>query len=129
LKLLLDTHVVIWFSTDYKKLPFKVYHALNDPANEVLLSHICILEMEIKVQIGKLKLPKTIDQIVSDQLQINGMRELPQSLDHIRGLRALPLIHRDPFDRLLISQANHEQAFFVTDDRLISQYSVPIFWK
>jgi len=120
---------VIWFSTDYKKLPFKVYHALNDPANEVLLSHICILEMEIKVQIGKLKLPKTIDQIVSDQLQINGMRELPQSLDHIRGLRALPLIHRDPFDRLLISQANHEQAFFVTDDRLISQYSVPIFWK
>jgi len=128
-KLLVDTHVVIWFSTDYKKLPFKVYHALNDPANEVLLSHICILEMEIKVQIGKLKLPKTIDQIVSDQLQINGMRELPQSLDHIRGLRALPLIHRDPFDRLLISQANHEQAFFVTDDRLISQYSVPIFWK
>ena len=129
MKLLVDTHVVIWFSTDYKKLPFKVYHALNDPANEVLLSHICILEMEIKVQIGKLKLPKTIDQIVSDQLQINGMRELPQSLDHIRGLRALPLIHRDPFDRLLISQANHEQAFFVTDDRLISQYSVPIFWK
>ena len=129
MKLLVDTHVVIWFSTDHKKLPFKVYHALNDPANEVLLSHICILEMEIKVQIGKLKLPKTIDQIVSDQLQINGMRELPQSLDHIRGLRALPLIHRDPFDRLLISQANHEQAFFVTDDRLISQYSVPIFWK
>ena len=129
MKLIVDTHVVIWFSTDHKKLPLKVYHALNDPANEVLLSHICILEMEIKVQIGKLKLPRTIDQIVSDQLQINGMIELPQTLDHIRGLRQLPLIHRDPFDRLLISQANYEQALLVTDDRMVSQYSVPIFWK
>ena len=129
MKLLVDTHVVIWFSTDSKKLPLKVFHALIDPANEVLLSHICILEMEIKVQIGKLRLPKTIDQIVADQLQINRMRELTQSLDHIRGLRTLPLIHRDPFDRLLISQAIHEQAFFVTDDRMISQYSIPIFWK
>ena len=129
MKLLLDTHVVIWFSTDYKKLPLKVFNAILDPANVVLLSHICVLEMEIKVQIGKLRLLKTIDQIVAEQLRINGMHELPQSLDHIRGLRALPLIHRDPFDRLLIAQANHEQALFVTDDRMIQQYPVPIFWN
>jgi len=129
MKLLLDTHALIWASTEPNRLPPKVRRALVNPANEVLLSHICVLEMEIKVQIGKLQLLKTIDQIVAEQLHVNGMRELPQSLDHIRGLRALPLIHRDPFDRLLISQANHEQAFFVTDDRLISQYSVPIFWK
>ncbi len=129
MRLLLDTRVVIWFSTDPKKLPLKVFNAILDPANVVLLSHCCILEMEIKVQIGKLNLTKSIDRIIVEQLQVNGMRELPQTLDHIRGLRQLPLIHRDPFDRLLISQANHEQALFVTDDRLISQYSVPIFWK
>lgn len=129
MKLLLDTHVLIWASTDASRLPARVRHALVDPANMVLLSHICVLEMEIKVQIGKLQLQKTIDQIVAEQLHVNGMRELPQSLDHIRGLRTLPLIHRDPFDRLLIAQAIDEQALFVTDDRMISQYSVPIFWK
>ena len=104
-------------------------HAILNPANEVLFSHTCVLEMEIKVQTGKLVLTKSIDQIITEQLRVNGMRELPQSLDHIRGLRTLPLIHRDPFDRLLIAQAIYEQALFVTDDRMISQYSVPIFWK
>ena len=110
-------------------LPLNVYNAILNPANEVLFSHTCVLEMEIKVQTGKLVLTKSIDQIITEQLRVNGMRELPQSLDHIRGLRILPLIQRDPFDRLLIAQAIYEQALFVNDDRMISQYSVPIFWK
>ncbi len=129
MKLLLDTHALIWASTDPNRLPAKVRHALIDPANLVLLSHICVLEMEIKVQTGKLVLSKSIDQIVAEQLQVNGMIELPQTLDHVRGLRLLPLFHRDPFDRLLISQAIQEDALLVTDDRMIPQYSVPIFWK
>ena len=129
MKLLLDTHVLIWFATDVSRLPAKVLRALLDPANVVLLSHISVLKMEIKVQTGKLHLQKSIDEIVGEQLRVNGLTELPLTLRHINGLRALAPIHRDPFDRLLISQTICEQAVIVTADHAIQQYPVSIFWN
>lgn len=125
----LDTHVLIWFITDSTRLPRKVLRVLHDPVNRILLSHVCVLEMQIKVQTGKLPFPLPLDQIVEAQIRINGFEELPISLKHIHGLRASPLFHRDPFDRLLISQAICEQVQLVTADRVMPQYPVSIFWN
>ena len=129
MRLLLDTHAFIWASTEPIRLPLKVRTALVDPANEVLLSHACVWEIEIKLGLGKLQLLKPIEQIVDDQIRCNGLTELPIALRHIYALRQLPRIHRDPFDRLLVAQAISEQARLVSCDPILSRYPAPIFWN
>ncbi len=129
MKLLLDTHALMWASTEPIRLPLKVRSALIDPANGVLLSHVCVWEMEIKLGLGKLQLRIPLTQLVDDQLRINGMIELPITLRHIHGLRQLPSIHRDPFDRLLVAQAISECAWLVSGDHVLPRYPAPIFWN
>lgn len=84
--------------------------------------------MQIKVQLGKLQLCAPLVHIVEEQKRTNRIRMLQISIDHVFGVGQLPLLHRDPFDRLLIAQTIAEEASLVSNDPLISQYPVNVLW-
>jgi PIN domain nuclease of toxin-antitoxin system len=115
MKGILDTHTFIWWDSDPSKLSPAATAFLEDPSNEVLLSVVSIWEMIIKLQLGKLALRIPLRDILVQQ-QANGIQILPPTLDHALAVEGLPLIHKDPFDRLLIGQAKVEEAVLVTAD-------------
>lgn len=127
MKLLLDTHALIWWDSDPRQLSFVALAALRDPANSVWLSVVNVWEMVIKSQLGKLTLRLPLSQIVVQQ-QSNGLRVLDVTLPHTLAVERLPPVHKDPFDRLLIAQANVEGAELVTVDPIFAQYPVRVLW-
>jgi PIN domain nuclease of toxin-antitoxin system len=127
MKLLLDTYAFIWWDSDPTQLSAPVLPALRDPANEVWLSVTSVWEMVIKAQLGKLALRLPLAGIVTQQ-QANGLQVLPVTLAHTLAVERLPAIHKDPFDRMLIAQANVEGAELVSADRVVRQYPVRVFW-
>jgi PIN domain nuclease of toxin-antitoxin system len=127
MKLLLDTHAFIWWDSDPAQLSARALAALRDPANEVWLSVASVWEMVIKAQLGKLTLRVSLADIVKQQ-QANGLRVLPITLAHALAVEGLPPIHKDPFDRVLIAQANVERAELVSADHVVRQYPVSILW-
>ena len=126
-RLLLDTHAFIWWDSDPAQLSAAALAAVRDPANEVWLIVASVWEMVIKAQLGKLTLRLPLADIVRQQ-QANGLRILPVALAHVLGVEGLPAIHKDPFDRVLIAQANVEGAELVSADQLVRQYPVRILW-
>ena len=128
MKLLLDTHVFIWWSGEPDKLSEKALDACENPANRLILSIVSIWEMQIKMQLGKLKLKRSLKDLVEKQQDINNLQILPVSPNHIFMLDNLPMHHSDPFDRLLISQAIEEKLLLVSKDEKFSDYTVNLFW-
>lgn len=127
MKLLLDTHAFIWWDGDRTRLSSRALAVLYDPANSVWFSAVSIWEIVIKSQLGKLALRLPLSQIVAQQ-QANGLQVLAVSLAHVLAVESLPSVHKDPFDRLLIAQANVEAAEFVTADAIFAHYPVRILW-
>jgi PIN domain nuclease of toxin-antitoxin system len=127
MKLLLDTHAFIWWDSAPAQLSAPALAALRDPANEVWLSVASVWEMVIKCQLGKITLRLPLADVVTQQ-QANGVRILPVTLAHTLAVEGLPAIHMDPFDRLLIAQANVENAELVPADPAIRQYPVRVLW-
>jgi PIN domain nuclease of toxin-antitoxin system len=117
---LIDTHVLLWWLTDNPRL--------NDQCREILTykpvccSVVSLWEILIKEQAGKIKIP---DTFMSD-LKGQGFIWLEVQFNHIAALRELPNIHKDPFDRLLISQAQTEALVLITSDKTILRYNIPI---
>jgi PIN domain nuclease of toxin-antitoxin system len=128
MKLLLDTHTLIWWATSSEKLSLKVLDLLDDRQNDLLLSVASIWEMQIKCQDGKLELGKPLSQLVSNQIANNGLRILPIEAQHIYALQSLPSVHRDPFDRIMIAQAIVENLLFVSKDSVLGRYAVRQVW-
>jgi PIN domain nuclease of toxin-antitoxin system len=128
MRLLLDSHVFIWMDISPSRLSAKAQAALSDPNNEVFLSYVSIWEMQIKIQLGKLSLNSSLPKAIKNQRNINDMALLPIRVRHIFALQKLPHHHGDPFDRLLIAQAQTEQLTFVTDDAKIQLYSIKVLW-
>lgn len=128
MRLLLDTHTFLWWDSQPNKLPAKVLALCEDAQNEIFLSVASIWEMQIKHQLGKLELHLPLDKLVSDQVQKNSIQILPIQTTHVLGISALPNAHKDPFDRLLIAQANVEQMVFLSGDGVFDQYPVKIIW-
>lgn len=128
MKMLLDTHVFLWLRSAPKRLSPEVLSAYQDPSNRIYLSIVSVLEMQIKHQIGKLKLDVSLKDLVEEQCDANALEILPLRLDHIFGLQNVPLHHKDPFDRLLIVQSQVEDIRLVSSDRLFNQYDVNLFW-
>ena len=124
MKLLLDTHVFIWWADQPEKLSPAALSALEDEANELLLSVASLWEMQIKIQLRKLKLSLPLKGLVKNQQETNELTVLPVELTHVLALDALPFHHKDPFDRLLIAQSNVEGLTIVTADSQLSAYSV-----
>lgn len=123
MKLLLDTHVVLWWRSDSAKLTRMVRRAIAS-ADVVLVSAASGWEVALKLGVGKLRLADSFAWMVSD----SKFTELPVALTHTEQLTALPRHHRDPFDRMLIAQARVEGATLVTHDRQFKPYDVPVVW-
>lgn len=124
MRLLLDTHVFIWWDGEPEKLTQAMIFAMQDPANTLGLSTASIWEMQIKAQLGKLTLRRPLREIVESQQTTNGLEMLPVTAEHVYALDSLPAHHKDPFDRLLIAQANAEGMVLVTADMIFSSYPV-----
>jgi PIN domain nuclease of toxin-antitoxin system len=125
---LLDTHVFLWWATEPSKLSAAALTFLQNPANPLLLSVASVWEAQIKHQLGKLKLQSPLATLVAQQQQTNGIALLPIDLDHVFALSSLPKLHKDPFDRILIAQANTEGATLLSADPIIAQYPVQALW-
>jgi len=117
---LLDTHVLLWLLYDDARVPTEVVEALSRPLAKVYVSSISIVEIEIKRSIGKLLL----DSSPLDFIDQMGFKSLDLTVKEARRLSELPLIHRDPFDRLLICQALENCLTLVTADEFVSRYPV-----
>lgn len=126
MKLLLDTHIFIWWVDEPEKLSAAAISAMEDEANELLLSVASVWEMQIKIQLGKLKLSLPLKELVKNQQDTNDLRVSPVALTHVLTLDLLPFHHKDPFDRLLIAQCIAEGFTMVTADSQFSAYSVKL---
>jgi len=128
MKILLDTHTFIWWDSEQEKLSSKAFALCKEPFHTLLLSVASVWEMEIKLQLGKLKLKLPLSDILTIQQETNGLEILPIHLKHILALDGLPLYHKDPFDRVLTVQANVEGAILLSCDPIFSQYPVHVVW-
>jgi PIN domain nuclease of toxin-antitoxin system len=121
LKLLLDTHALLWGLSGDSRLGPKTRDLIVDPGNEILFSIVSLWEIAVKIRIGKLE--GQIEEIAKAAV-VAGMDLLSISVAHLLTLKNLPSHHRDPFDHLLIAQAIVEDAIFVSDDRHVRRYGV-----
>ncbi|MEX0867159.1 MAG: type II toxin-antitoxin system VapC family toxin, partial [Pirellulales bacterium] len=125
MKILLDTHVFLWYLTSDSRLPQSFESAIQDLNNDVYLSVASVWEAVIKHQIGKLPLPASADAYVSLQRAAHGIASLPIDEGAMAYLAQLPLLHRDPFDRLLVAQASQHGLTVATVDPAVKAYTVP----
>ncbi len=128
MKLLLDTHTLIWWTLTPERLSQLVHSLLGDSNNDLILSVVSVWEMQIKFQLGKLKLNMPLASLIDSQQQTNGLQILPIELVHVLALQTLPNQHRDPFDRLLIAQATVEQLPILSIDSAFNGYPVQRLW-
>ncbi len=124
MKLLLDSHVLIWALTDADRIETKARAALEDGGNIAFVSAASIWEICIKLKLGKLDLDEGWKQALETEIAGGAFTWLPVSRAHCFETLALPLHHRDPFDRLLIAQARVEDAVLLTDDGAFHAYDV-----
>lgn len=119
---LVDTHVLLWWLADDKRLSRAHRATIADPDNELFVSAITVAEVAIKASLGKLQAPAGLDQVAQEA----GFRELPFTAAHAEALRELPWHHRDLFDRMLIAQAIVEQLEVLTNDRRLRDYPIAV---
>lgn len=124
MKLLLDTHAFIWWDSDPVRLTPNVLKMCQDPENLLLLSVASVWEMQIKQQVGKLRLNLSLSELIKGQQQTNNIKVLSVWIEHVLELDNLPLYHKDPFDRLLIAQAHTENAVLLSKDSIFSKYPI-----
>jgi PIN domain nuclease of toxin-antitoxin system len=127
MRLLLDTHALIWVSENDPQLSQSAKKALELASNTKFVSIATLWEMAIKINIGKLKLAKPLSIIIKD-FQANDIQLLSVEPAHILLIENLPLIHRDPFDRILIAQAISEGFTLVSNEVLFDEYSIDRLW-
>ena len=122
-RLLLDTHVWLWWQGDDPRLAKTARTAITGAA-EVYISAASAWEMAIKTALGKLEAPYDL----TDAVRTGGFQELPVLFRHVAALAALPRHHRDPFDRILLAQAAADGLTLVTADPMIPPYGTPLLW-
>ncbi|MCP4408977.1 MAG: type II toxin-antitoxin system VapC family toxin [Gammaproteobacteria bacterium] len=123
---LIDTHCWLWWNAEPDRLHPKAYDAIADGNNTILLSVASAWEISIKYALGKLKLPDAPESYVPKRLESNSITALPIALHHALAVSSLPILHRDPFDRLLVAQAQIEDLILITADAKIKQYEISV---
>lgn len=126
MKLLLDTHVLLWSATEPDRLSPGARAAIEDGANDVLVSIVSGWEIALKQSIGKLDLPIPAEQWLPEVLRKSGFEVAELGLAAALRVRALPWHHPDPFDRLLIAHSLEDGYTVVTHDRAFAQYGIPV---
>lgn len=117
---LLDTHVLLWWFSDAAKLSAKYRNLIGDPQYQIVVSTVSVWEIIVKQTLGKLRAPDNLKAALDD----SEFEILAVDLDHVLYVKQLPLIHNDPFDRLLIAQALCEDLTIMTVDKAITKYQV-----
>ena len=128
MRLLLDTHALLWWISDDDRLSARARALVGDGANEVFVSAVSAWEIVVKAGIGRLEVPEPVDRFVVSQLEANTFHPLAITMRHALGLASLPDVHRDPFDRMLASQALLDDLILVSGDRVFAGYPVATEW-
>jgi len=128
MRVLLDTHVLLWAGLEPERLAPRVRDLLVDPSNDLVWSVVGTVEIAIKAGTGRLRLPGTAGEYVERKREEMGLEFLPLEHRHAVLLAALPPLHGDPFDRLLVAQARAEGIPLVTSDRALAAYGVEVLW-
>ena len=130
-KYLIDTHVIIWLLENDDKLSRTARREIENPDNQIFVSIVSLFEIAIKVKIGKLDFNKSVNDIVKE-LNNQGINILALNAFHIENYQSVPLIayHRDPFDRILIATALHENLSIITIDEKFENYKhiINVIW-
>ena len=127
MRLLVDTHAFLWFVSGDSKLSRTARRALEAANVQLHLSAASVWEIAIKSSLGRLTLPAPVTQYVADKAKA-GLHVLPVDWAHAAAVEHLPFHHRDPFDRLLVAQAQAERLPVVTRDRIFRQYGITVIW-
>ena len=125
MKLLLDTHLLLWAAGQPDRLPETARSLIDNPENELLFSAASLWEVATKRGLGRNDF-KVDARLLRRGLLDNGYSELPIVSDHVVATESLPLIHKDPFDRVLVAQATVEGITLLTTDTVVGQYPGPI---
>lgn len=128
MKVLLDTCAFLWIAAGADELSGTARKVFSDPENEVFLSVVSGWEIVVKHALGRLPLPSPPGEFVPEQRRLHHVDTLPLEEDAVFQLAKLPHYHRDPFDRMLVSQAAAGGMVILTPDRAISQYPVQTLW-
>ncbi len=128
MRLLLDTHAFLWFVTNDPNLSEAALEFVAEPANEVLVSPASCWEIAIKVSLGKYRLTAPFETFFREGIEENAMTVLPIEIRHAAVLSCLPMHHKDPFDRMMISQAIAERIPIVSRDASLDAYGVRRLW-
>ena len=128
MKAILDTHAFLWWVLDDPRLSGTAKDFIAEANNTIYLSAVSGWEMAIKWSIGKLTLPRQPEPFVEQQLEINNFTPLPIQMSHGLYVHELPLIHKDPFDRLLVAQSMIENLLLISTDSIFQKYPVSLLW-
>lgn len=128
MRLLLDTHALVWWLTEHDRLSRRAFEAIRDPANRVWVSAVSMWELAIKISLGKFPPIDDLELRIERALAKDEILALPVTMAHAFAVRDLPLHHRDPFDRLLLAQAAREKLTLVSNDRLLRPYAAALLW-
>ena len=128
MKYLLDTHTLLWFLTNDKKLSDRARQLIENSNNESFLSIVSLWEIAIKTALGKLDLAEPFEQMFPKQLQLNRIEVLDIAVDSLTKLTTLPFHHGDPFDRLIIAQGLVEGIPIISVDTIFDAYGVDREW-
>jgi PIN domain nuclease of toxin-antitoxin system len=128
MKLLLDTHALLWFIGNDPQLSASARQIIEDRQHDKFVSAASLWEIVVKLSLRKLKLPRSFGEIFPQQLEVNGFELLPISCLQLNQLVALPFHHHDPFDRLLIAQALADDMTIITRDTEFPKYQAKILW-
>jgi PIN domain nuclease of toxin-antitoxin system len=129
LRILLDTHAFLWWASERgARLSDRARDLLSDGSTDVALSIASVWEIAIKVGSGRMDLPDSVERYIPDRLRHHGFELMPIELPHVFRSGALPRLHGDPFDRMLVAQSQIEGLPILTADPAISRYDVETIW-
>lgn len=128
MRLLLDTHTLLWFLWGDPQISASARALIEDEANEKFVSVASLWEIAIKVSLGKLTLAKPFGEYMREQIDLNGFQILPIRFEHTIQVVSLPFHHRDPFDRLLVSQCLAEAMSLLSIDAALDNYGISRLW-
>jgi len=127
MRYLLDTHAVIWYVENSSELPKKISDLIDNPENDIYISSVSFWEIAIKVSLGKLDLELPLDEFLIN-IKNRDFSFLQIEDEYLNRLLDLPFVHKDPFDRLIITSALVENLIIVTIDENIKKYEVSCIW-
>ena len=128
MRLLLDTSAFLWWITDSDRLSRRAREVLASGLNEIFFSAVSAWEIAVKAGLGRIRLPDDPERFIPEQLTANAFQILPLHMRHALRVFALPNYHRDPFDRMLVAQAQSEGLALLSGDAQFGRYSVEVVW-